>query len=64
MTRDDICVMAIKAGFDAYISHEHWGDVFAVRMPSKFVPSSIRLAEMLTTFARCVEAQARREAKS
>ena len=62
MTRDDICVMALKAGFDAYISQEHWGDVFAVRPPRDI--RSTELAQMLTTFARHVEAQVKREAKS
>lgn len=61
MTRDDICAAAINAGFDAHISNDHWGDQFAVRMPRKFVPSSTSLAEMLTDFARLVEARTNRE---
>tara|TARA_R110000868_G_scaffold356195_1_gene617724 strand:- start:748 stop:957 length:210 start_codon:yes stop_codon:yes gene_type:complete len=52
MTRDEICVAAIKAGFDAYISHEHWGDVFAVR---KMELRQAEFGGMLMAFARIIE---------
>ena len=61
MTRDDICAIAIKAGFSAYISHEHWGDVFACK-PELSVTQT-EFAQMLTTFARYVESHVRKEAQ-
>ena len=59
MTPDDICVMAIKAGFRAHIAH---GEPGIYAKPS--VCTDAELGAMLTTFARHVEAQVRREAKS